>query len=218
MTLDTPRAVPVLAFSLASMVLLLHVPAARAGSISVNFEGISDSTVLTNQIAGLTFSNASVITSSLNDIEFPPHSGSGVALDSGGPVTISFDLAQLNAASVTGVSAFFTYTAGLKFEAFDAGNVSLGSVTSAFGSNFVSSGNPPNELLHISATGIRSVTITGDPAGQSFVMDDLTVDFADAQTSVTPEPVPAALAAFGLAGLGLARVRSSRRNSRRARP
>jgi hypothetical protein len=66
--------------------ILLIPTLANAGLISVDFEGLADSTSLTNQYAGLLFTNASVVTAglSLNEIEFPPRSGVNVAIDTGG--------------------------------------------------------------------------------------------------------------------------------------
>src|ERR1017187_5150723 len=85
---------------------------AHAGVI-VDFEGLPDNTVLTNQYAtqyGITFANSAVINTrvfssqiSLNEFEFPPHSGSNVATDNGGPMTIRF------AAPVAAIGGYFTY-------------------------------------------------------------------------------------------------------------
>jgi hypothetical protein len=71
--------------------------------------------------------------------------------------------------------AFFTYTEPLTITAFDAMNNPVDTATSLFSSNFVSSGNPPNELLSLSnAAGISDITLEADPAGSSFLMDDMT--------------------------------------------
>lgn len=90
---------------------------------------------------------------------------------------------------VLSFGGFFTYVEPLTLAAFDASNTQVDSATSAFLSNdalFGDPGSSPNEFLSVSsAGGISGVTITGDPGGGSFAMDDVTIT---AQTSVVPEP------------------------------
>jgi hypothetical protein len=52
-------------------------PQLLSADIVLNFEGLPDGTVVTTQFAGMVFSNATVATGgiSLNEFEFPPHSG-----------------------------------------------------------------------------------------------------------------------------------------------
>src|ERR1035441_4544505 len=162
-------------------VILLPVPL-KAATITIDFEGFPDSTSLTTQYLGLTFQNATILTSgiSLNEFEFPPHSGSNVVFDDGGPISISFS------SPILSFSGFFTYAEPLVLAAFDAGSSQVGSAVSAFSSNLALSGDTgssPNEFLQVSfAGGISSVTISGDPAGGSFTMDDATYN------STVPEP------------------------------
>ena len=93
---------------------------------------------------------------SLNESEFPPTSGINVAFDDGGPITITF------LTPVTNVSAFFTYSSPLTLTAFDNLSNTVASATSLFSANFVSSGNPPDELISLSyLAGISEVTIAG---------------------------------------------------------
>src|ERR1700761_8685069 len=89
--------------------LLLISPLAGANTITLDFEAFSDGTSLTNQYAGFLFVNASVWTSglSLNDLEVPPHSGTNVAVDAGGPITVTFSTPVLT------FSGFFTYSSAL---------------------------------------------------------------------------------------------------------
>ena len=155
---------------------------ARAGTITLDFEAFADSTSLTNQYVGFLFTNASVWTAglSLNDLEFPPHSGTNVAVDAGGPITIGFT------SPVLSFSGFFTYSSALTIDAFDSLNQAVGTTNSAFTSNFVSSGRPANELLQVSfAGGISRVSITGGVSGSSFTLDDATVN---TPVSGVPEP------------------------------
>ncbi|MEF8770612.1 PEP-CTERM sorting domain-containing protein [Candidatus Accumulibacter contiguus] len=175
----------------------------NALALSIDFETLTDEAAVTNQFAGVTFSNATARKAgfSLNEADFPPHSGNFVASDEGGPMTLLFS------SPVTQVSAFFTYAAPLTLTAWDAFDAFLGSTLSAFSTNAALSGDPgssPNEFLELaSASGISKLTISGDAGGGSFVLDDLS--FTPKALPV-PEPATAALTAIALAGL-LARRR-----------
>lgn len=119
-----------------------------------------------------------------------------VASDSGGPITIAFDTPVLSFA------AYFTYLQPITLLAFNASNVQVGNAVSKYSNNTGTAGNVgshPNELLQlIFAGGINSVSITGDPAGGSFVMDDVTL---------SPEPgtLPLTLTGICVAALFLRR-------------
>src|SRR5580700_6502590 len=83
---------------LLAVLLLFGYQPARADIATISFETlpdgtpIFDGTSITTQFPGLTFTNTTVISAgiSLNEFEFPPHSGSNVAFDDGGPITIAF--------------------------------------------------------------------------------------------------------------------------------
>jgi len=187
--------------STSMFVLCVVFPTASwASVITIDFEGLLDSDLVTTQFAGVSFTNATVLTAgiSLNEFEFPPSSGVNVVFDQGGPIQIVF------ATPVSSFSAFFTYAAPLTLTAFNGSNVEVASVSSAFMSNLALSGefgSAPNELLQLSfAGGISSITIEGDPAGGSFVMDDLNAIQID-DSSVVPEPTSFVLALTGLSGL-----------------
>ena len=143
---------------------------------------IADSTPITTQFPGLTFFNTTVITAgiSLNEFEFPPHSGSNASFDDGGPISIAF------ASPILSFGAYFTYAEPLTLAAFDATSAQVATAASLFSNNEALSGDTgssPDEFLQVSfASGISSVTITGDPLGGSFTMDDATY------TSAVPEP------------------------------
>jgi hypothetical protein len=162
--------------------LFVYATPLFADSVTINFEGFADGTLITTQYAGLTFSNAVIATAevSLDEFEFPPHSGVNVVVDSGGPITIVFSSA------VSSFDAFFTYSVPLTLDAFDSSNSLVASTNSLFSSNEGLSGVPgssPNELMQVSVSGgISSVEILGSPSGGSFTMDDVTY------TTSVPEP------------------------------
>jgi len=184
--------------------LLLGVaPAVSASTLVIDFESLSDLEPITNQFAaqGITFSNAVAAKAdfaggSLNTFDVPPFSGTNVAVDSGGAMSISF------ASPIDFFSGHFTYFTTLTLEAFN-GATSLGSVSSAFGDNTLSSGNPPNELLSFLSPGqITRVIITGFANGDSFALDDVRIQRTDV-------PEPATLVTL-LLGLGVLAARRSR--------
>jgi hypothetical protein len=164
---------------------LLLCSAARLSADTITFEGFSDGTILTTQYPSVTFTNATILTAgvSLNEFEFPPHSGVNVVSDNGGPITIHFSTL------IASFSGYFTYIEPLTLAGFDAADTEVVSAASAYSSNdalFGDSGSNPNELLQVSyAGGMSSFTITGDPAGGSFTMDDVTYISG---TSTVPEP------------------------------
>ena len=153
------------------------------------FENLVDGTPLTNQYTGVTFSNAVVLTAgiTLDEFEFPPHAGSNVASDSGGPMTITF------ASPVRGIVGSFTYSVALTVQAYDSSNTLVASTTSSHSNNEAlsgQSGSQPAEVLKVVyAKGISKVVITGNVQGTSFTVDDLALITKcdinqDGQTSV----------------------------------
>ena len=69
---------------------LLSLIVVRAGAAVIDFEILASLESVTSQFAGLTFSNSTTLTAgiSLNEFDFPPHSGDNVVSDDGGPITI----------------------------------------------------------------------------------------------------------------------------------
>jgi hypothetical protein len=165
----------------------------RADSATIDFENLSDSTNVGSAYAssGVIFTNAVIATAgvTLSELEFPPDSGSNVVVDSGGAITLTF------LTPVSSFSGFFTYAFPLTLEGFGSSNQLLVTVSSLFSTNFVSSGNQPNELIQLNFPGgIDSVTITGNPLGSSFALDD-----ASFTTVATPEPGSVSLLFTGIA-------------------
>src|SRR5580704_9354121 len=130
-------------FILAAAMVGLSV-AGVARATTIDFEGFPDSTILTTQYPGLTFSNTIILTSgiSLNEFEFPPYSGVNVASDNNGPITIDFN------EPITNFSGYFTYVEPLTLAGFDATDTEVVSAESLFSSNdalFGDPGSSPNE-------------------------------------------------------------------------
>jgi hypothetical protein len=165
------------------LTLLLFTNATIAGVI--DFENLPDGAIVGAQYPGVTFTNATVLTAgiSLNEFEFPPHSGANVIFDDGGPITITFST------PTTSIDVYVTYAVPVSMIAFDANNNIIATLITAFGSNLLLSGDPgstPNERLFIGNTaGISTVQIAGNSLGQSLTLDDLSY------ASSTPEPSPA---------------------------
>lgn len=162
-----------------SLLVLFSKPVA-AQSGGKDFEELNDSAPIT-QYAGLSFGNSTAVTSgvSLNEFEFPPHSGRNVAFDDGGPMVLTFN------GTVSSFSGYFTHTTRLTLTGFDAVNNPVISKTTVSGNNLGLAGeanSAPNELVNLSfAGGISKIVISGAPGGSSFTLDD--IDFTPADNS-----------------------------------
>src|SRR4051812_43781380 len=96
-----------------SLLMVTVASSFQSTPLIIGFDGLSDGIKITNQLTaqfGLTFVDTTVINTtslsshiSLNEFEFPPHSGTNVATDNGGPMTIRF------AVPVGAVGGYFTY-------------------------------------------------------------------------------------------------------------
>jgi hypothetical protein len=155
-------------------VLLLSLNPLEAQVTIQNFDGFADNTALTNQIPGLTFTGGSVYTAgiSLNDAQYPPHSGAGAVTNAAtNSVTITF------ATPIPIVRGYYTYSGALTVQAFNASAVQVASATSLYSNNTAlngAAGSTPNELITVySAGGIASITITSAAGVNSFTLDDL---------------------------------------------
>jgi hypothetical protein len=163
--------------------------ALSAATIFTDFEGIPDGAPFVAQLSGYTFTNAVVLTArlSLDEVDFPPHSGVNVIGDIGGPISIT-GYAQ-------SFSGYFTYDAAITVDGYDAGGILRITAMSQFDETFTSSGiGHPNELISIGyPAGLQTIIITGDPGGTSFALDDVTL--------TTPEPGTGWFAVLGLAAM-----------------
>lgn len=165
----------------------------------VDFESLSTDDIVTTQFLGITFLNAITLTSdiSLNQFEYPPHSGFNVISDNGGAITIDFSV------PVTDLNGYFTYNASLILEGFDSLNSLVVTSNSSFTNNTALSGDAgsnPNELISLSyVNGLSKIVIRGDASGSSFVLDDLSY------STIPAVPLPTTIVFFitGLASLFL---------------
>jgi hypothetical protein len=194
------------AFAIFFLLLAALVPArmSEAGFV-IDFEGLADEEAVTNQFSGLgvTFSGqvaALQAGASLNEQEFPPHSGVNVIGSDLGQIDVAFTTPQAS------VGAFVTYSGPVTFTAFNAQNAVVATAGSALTSNTVSSGNTPNESITLAFSGITHVTIAGPPG--DFTVDDLT----GTPVTVTPAPEPGvvALAVLALATTAIWPLRAAR--------
>lgn len=177
--------------------LCLLAPSANAQTTILDFEGLADSASVTNQYTpqGVTFqanTTALVAGIGLNDVDFPPHSGVTVVTDDGGAISGLF------ATPVSDFGGFFTYAQQITLTALDAGGMVLATVQSSGANNSNGPGGSatPNEFLSVaSVTPIARFTISGDPNGGSFVLDDFQFT-----PQAVPEPSAAATALLGIGG------------------
>lgn len=193
--------------ALVTLLITIAGPCAWAGVVTIyDFDTLSDNEGLASQFDGLRIMGGTVLSSgvSLNESDFPPHSGSNVAVDSGPTLEIVF------ATPVNRVGGYFTYTADLSLQAFDANDQLVDVALSMFSANWASGGDvgsSPNEYLELAFAGIHRVVFGSSAQGFSFTLDDLTVESG----ARIPLPGTPALIAFGLTVLGLTRQRTAHR-------
>ena len=196
----------------ATILIASCAPSGWADLFTIDFEGHGDLNPITTEYTSLTFSNAATIVSgaaggSLNESEFPPHSGITVAFNTADPMSIVF------AVPIASFDGYFNYSTALDLRAFDGSNNLVDGRASAFNSNLGLTGDigsTPNELLSLSfAKGISRIEISG---AEPFTLDDVTVTVNSPDTSSVPEGSSAGLLAT-VVGL-LLLVKIGRRSGR----
>src|SRR5690349_13565118 len=88
------------------LALCVTAPSSAQQTATIDFESLPEGQAAAGQIPGYSFSNATVLQSgaSLNEIEFPPKSGTKVVCDVGGAMTINFST------PITKFSGYFTHS------------------------------------------------------------------------------------------------------------
>ncbi len=186
------------------LALLVISPIAQAQT-TIGFEGLTDGTVVSTQYSGLgvTFSGGPQVETSgvsLNQFDFPPHSGSNVLANidvnsgaSTGPISGTFS------STMESIGGYFTYVDPVTLEVFDSKGNLVDSATSLTSANYTSAPGTPNEFISISLpTGFSSFEIIGNPNpnGGTFTLDDFTFSpsIASVPDSMGFLPVAAVLA------------------------
>jgi len=161
--------------------LCVTAPTLHAQTL-LNFESLNDGDLVTTQFTGVTFSNAQTLTAgfSLDDLEYPAHSGKNVITDNSGPIALIFS------SPISAFSGYFTHSKAITVAAFNGGGTQVAVTSSSHDNAAVSGdGTPPNELLSLSATSIAKVVITGNATGNSVVADDLSYQIALRPQTIT---------------------------------
>jgi len=121
----------------------------------IDFEDIPDLTSVNDFYAtnGIHFSNAISLTAgfSLNEFDYPPHSGSVAIGDDFAPIEMTFN------GSASNISAYFTYGSQLTFSAYGTGGTLLGTFVNAGFDNL-----GVTELVSLGFSGVQSLTIAGE--------------------------------------------------------
>jgi uncharacterized protein (TIGR03437 family) len=177
-----------------AILLIVASVSAFGGPVTLSFENLTDGTLLTNQFPDITFENTTIATAgvSLNELEFPPYSGSNVIVNGSKAVTITFSI------PIRSFEAYFTYESRLSILAFNLNGDQVGSALSKFESNLAldsASDAKPNEMIGLtSQQGIAKVVISIAASGASFTLDDVEYDSRTVVTVSAASYQPATLA------------------------
>jgi len=185
------------------LALFLAVPAVLPGSFFLGFEELPDGNVVNDFYAGFSvkFQNATVLTKGIGlSPIFPPAGGLNVATDlPGSPMVMTFPT------PATSFSAYFTWTAPIHFfVAYTSGAVDTlnpANPANFSGAEIIGGMTDPNKQISFAkASGIDEIDISTDVPGNSFTIDNVTVESV-------PEPSVCVSLASGFVALALRRAR-----------
>ncbi len=175
-----------------SACVALLLSSTSTNAIILDFEDLQDLELVTNQYIsdGVSFNNAISLTAgfSLNEFDFPPHSGNVAIGDNFKPLELSFSSAANK------ISGYFTYGSQLTFSAYDSLGGLIGEFINAGFDNFGMS-----ELIELDFIDVSSLVITGEWDG-SFILDDLSFEVSSGSV---PEPSTLVLFSLGIIGFKL---------------
>lgn len=179
------------AFLTAIPFLMLSTP---GRAVTINFETLPDSYDVGSfyhASYGVDFQSAISLTAgySLDQIDFPPHSGIMVVGDNvandGDPMVLTF----VN--PVNHISAYFAYGSQLTFSAYNSNNILIETYVTP-----VDFYLGADQFISLSASGVSRLDIAGATA-DSFIMDDLSF------TQNMPANIPDGGATITMVGIGM---------------